>query len=157
MLNWQNKKSFNSFLSKLVEKFYSILNKLKLSHMTNLAVKERYNESELAEFRQLIEQKLRKAHEEYQFYKTQMNDGGLSGDSKVKSLDDAVGSSENEFIAGAAARMQKHIHHLENAILRIENKVYGVCRATGKLIPKQRLLAVPHATLSIEAKNNSLG
>ena len=125
--------------------------------MTSTATTERYGEADLAEFRTLIQQKIFKAREDHSFYLNQLTDLSAGGDNKVKSLDDAVGSSENEYIATVAARLNKHIQHLENALLRINNKVYGVCRATGKLIPKQRLMAVPHATLSIEAKNNNLG
>lgn len=125
--------------------------------MTNTATKERYGDTDLAEFRSLIQQKIIKAKEDYSFYINQLTDLSAGGDNKVKSLDDAVGSSENEYIATVAARLGKHIQHLENAILRIDNKVYGICRATGKLIPKERLRAVPHATLSIEAKNKNLG
>jgi DnaK suppressor protein len=125
--------------------------------MTNLAIKERYSDADLADFRSLIQTKLHKAKEDYSFYVNQLSDLSAGGDNKVKSLDDAVGSSENEYIALAASRLSKHIQHLDNALLRIENKVYGICRATGKLIPKERLMAVPHATLSIEAKNQNLG
>ncbi len=125
--------------------------------MTSTATTERYGEADLAEFRTLIQQKIFKAREDYLFYLNQLTDLSAGGDNKVKSLDDAVGSSENEYIATVAARLNKHIQHLQNAIVRIDNKVYGVCRATGKLIPKERLKAVPHATLSIEAKNNNLG
>lgn len=125
--------------------------------MTSNAIKERYSDADLAEFRILIQAKLSKAKDDYSFYLNQLSDLSEGGDNKVKSLDDAVGSSENEYIAIAAARLSKHIQHLENALLRIENKVYGICRATGQLIPKERLKAVPHATLSIEAKNKNLG
>jgi DnaK suppressor protein len=124
---------------------------------TSTALRERYSDMELAEFRILIQQKLTKAKEEFIFYRTQLDELGYSGTTKVRSLDDAVGSSENEFVTAAAARIQQYVRHLENALLRIDNKVYGVCRATGKLIPKDRLKAVPHATLSIEAKMNNLG
>ena len=125
--------------------------------MTNIAAKERYSDTELADFRSLIHQKLTKAKDDHAFYVTQLSDLTAGGDNKIKSFDDAGGSTENEYIATAAARLHKHIQHLENALLRIENKVYGVCRATGKLIPKERLMAVPHATLCIEAKQNNLG
>jgi DnaK suppressor protein len=124
---------------------------------TSTALRERYSDMELAEFRTLIQQKLTKAKEEFIFYRTQLDELGDSGTAKIRSLDDAVGSSENEFVTAAAARIQQYVRHLENALLRIDNKVYGVCRATGKLIPKDRLKAVPHATLSIEAKMNNLG
>ncbi len=77
-------------------------------------------------------------------------------DGKIKNLDDAVGSSEREYLNSLAVRQRSHIQHLENALLRIQNKVYGVCRATGNLISKERLLAVPHATLSVDAKRKGL-
>ena len=125
--------------------------------ITSTISRERYSEAELSEFRLLIEQKLSKAKNEFQFYRSQLDDLGYSGMAKVKSLDDAVGSSENEFVTAAAARIQQYVRHLENALMRIDNKVYGVCRVTGKLIPRERLKAVPHATLSIEAKMNNLG
>jgi len=70
----------------------------------------------------------------------------------VKGLDDGTGSAESDRITSMASRQQNLIQHLENAKIRIKNKVYGVCRQTGKLISKERLRAVPHATLSIEAK-----
>ncbi len=73
-------------------------------------------------------------------------------DAKIKNLEDGTGSAEREQITALASRQKSLITHLENALLRIENKVYGICRNTGKLIPKERLLAVPHATLSVEAK-----
>jgi DnaK suppressor protein len=124
---------------------------------TSTTLRERYSDMELSEFRTLIQQKLTKAKEEFLFYRIQLDELGYSGTAKIRSLDDAVGSSENEFVTAAAARIQQYVRHLENALLRIDNKVYGVCRATGKLIPKERLKAVPHATLSIEAKMNNLG
>ena len=119
--------------------------------------KEKYNDSELTEFRGIIEEKLNKAKDELKFYMSQLTDSALSSDAKIKSLDDGVGASENELISSMAARQKKYIHHLENALLRIENRVYGICRATGKLIAKDRLRAVPHATLSMEAKTQGLG
>lgn len=123
--------------------------------MTNTAThsKERYNDAELAEFRQIIEKKLSKAKDDYSFYMTQLTELTESGETKLNKLDDAVGSLEMEYIASSAARTQKHINHLEDAILRIRNRVYGVCRITGKLIPKERLRIVPHATLCVEAKS----
>jgi RNA polymerase-binding transcription factor DksA len=73
-------------------------------------------------------------------------------DAKTKNLDDAVGFSEREHLNALAARQRNLIQHLDNALLRIHNKVYGVCRVTGKLIAKERLRAVPHATLCVDAK-----
>ncbi len=114
--------------------------------------KTRYSDSELEEFRILIEEKLKVSRDQLDFYLKQMADLADNPDAKIKGLDDGTGTAENERILGLAARQRKHIQHLENALLRIENKVYGICRQTGKLISKERLKAVPHATLSIEAK-----
>ena len=77
-----------------------------------------------------------------------------SPESKIKSIDDGPNSLETERMYTMAARQRSLIQHLENAKLRIQNKVYGICRQTGKLISKERLKAVPHATLSIEAKQS---
>lgn len=120
--------------------------------MSEKAVKTRYTDEELAEFDALIMKKLNKAKTELDFYLSQLSDRADNPDAKVKGLDDGIGTAENERTTTLAARLQKHIQHLENARLRIQNKVYGICRVTGKLISKQRLMAVPHATLSIEAK-----
>ena len=114
--------------------------------------KTRYSDDELEEFKVLIENKLVKAKEQLNFYLTQMGEMGENDNTKIKGLDDGIGTAELERVNNLASRKKKHIHHLENALLRIQNKVYGVCRATGKLIAKGRLKAVPHATLSIHAK-----
>ena len=122
--------------------------------MSNPSEKTRYSDNELDEFRVLIEDKLEKARQQLDFYRQQLSDRADSGDAKVRGLDDGIGTAENERITNMATRQEKHIKHLENALIRIENKVYGICRETGKLISKERLRAVPHATLSIEAKQN---
>lgn len=114
--------------------------------------KTRYNAKELKEFENIIDKKLEVAREQLQFYLNQLGDMADNPDSKVKGLDDGLGSIQSEQITILAGRLQKHIQHLENAKIRIKNKAYGVCRVTGKLISKERLKAVPHATLSIEAK-----
>ncbi len=114
--------------------------------------KTRYSDDELEEFRILIENKLVKAKEQLNFYLTQLGEINENQSAKIKGLDDGNGTVEVERMNTLAARQRKHIHHLENALLRIQNKVYGVCRSTGKLISKGRLKAVPHATLSIHAK-----
>ena len=114
--------------------------------------KTRYYDSELASFKAVIEDKLKTANDQLDFYLKQMADMADSTDAKIRGLDDGTGTAENERILWLAARQRKHVQHLENALLRIENKVYGICRQTGKLISKERLMAVPHATLSIEAK-----
>lgn len=112
----------------------------------------RYSDEELEEFRELIQAKLAEAKDQLDFYLTQLKDLSSSADSKIRGLDDGTGTSEMEEIQGNAARQQKLIRHLENALIRIDNKVYGICRETGELIPKERLLVVPHATLSLGAK-----
>ncbi len=120
--------------------------------MNQKAKKTRYSDEELEEFKAIIEKKLIKARNQLDFYMKQLSDMADNPDSKVKGLDDGIGTAENEQLTTLAARQKKHIQHLENALIRIQNKVYGVCRVTGKLISKDRLRAVPHATLSIEAK-----
>lgn len=114
--------------------------------------KTRYSDEELTEFKQLIEKKLVKAKSELKFYKQQMSEMADNPDVKLKGLDDAIGSVESERLNTLTSRQEKYVKHLQNALIRIENKVYGVCRNTGNLISKARLRAVPHATLSIQAK-----
>lgn len=116
------------------------------------AAKTRYSDEELEEFEKIIDKKLRKAKDQLAFYMGQLSDRAESADSKVRGLDDGTGTAENERLTSMAARQKKHISHLENAKIRIQNKIYGVCRETGTLISKERLKAVPHATLSIAAK-----
>lgn len=118
------------------------------------AEKTRYSDSELAEFKALIQQKLDDAQNQLNSYLEQM--AHIGENDKVKGIDDAVGSAESERLSNMAGRQKKHIQHLKNALLRIENKVYGICRSTGKLIAKERLFAVPHATLSIAAKQDTI-
>lgn len=114
--------------------------------------KSRYNDKELEEFDQLIDLKLIVAREQLEFYLKQLEDMAENPDNKIKGLDDGLSTLESERVSSMAARQQKLIQHLENAKIRIKNKVYGICRETGKLISKERLRAAPHATLSIEAK-----
>ncbi len=115
----------------------------------------RYSDEELEEFRVLINSKLEKARQEYR---------ELIGSAEDKSESDEVAAISNTTEAGVdyaqkaeikrlADRQLQFIQKLESALARIKNKTYGICRVTGKLIPKERLRAVPHATLSIEAKN----
>lgn len=122
--------------------------------MSSKSTKTRYSDIELKEFEDLIESKLNEAKTQLGFYINQLSASADNPDSKIKGLDDGINSAENERITTLAARLNKHIQHLENAKLRIKNKVYGICRVSGKLISKERLRAVPHATLSIEAKQN---
>ena len=114
--------------------------------------KTRYSDEELKEFEGIIDEKLTMAKKQLEFYLAQLEELADNPDSKVKGLDDGIGSLESDRITSMASRQQNLIKHLENAKIRIKNKVYGICRETGKLISKERLRAVPHATLSIEAK-----
>lgn len=120
--------------------------------MSEKALKTRYSDEELKEFENIINRKLEKSKSELDFYLSHLTDMADNPDSKIKGLDDGIGTAENERISNLAGRLKKHIQHLENARIRIKNKVYGICRATGRLIAKERLRAVPHATLSIKAK-----
>ena len=119
--------------------------------------KTRYNEEELQEFQLLINRKLEKAREEYKILKETLNrnndegtDATSGGNTKV--LEDGAETAEKENLSQLAARQQKYITNLENALVRIKNGTYGICSVTGKLISKERLIAVPHTTQSIEAK-----
>lgn len=117
----------------------------------------RYSEEELKEFEALIHKKLDKARDEYRILKETLNrnndegtDATSGGNTKV--LEDGAETAEKENLSQLAARQQKYIMNLENALVRIKNGTYGICSVTGKLIPKPRLIAVPHTTQSIEAK-----
>lgn len=118
--------------------------------------KTRYSADELKEFEELITNKLDKAKEELKYIKstiTRSGDSGTDGTSgNVKVLEDGADTMEKESMNQLAARQQKFIINLENALVRIKNGTYGVCSVTGKLISKERLRAVPHTTQSIEAK-----
>ena len=116
--------------------------------------KTRYTDRELAQFEKIINQKLDRANEILEEYLRQISAHGDNEDARVRGLDDATSASMNERLYTMAARQRKLIQHLENAKIRIKNKVYGICRETGELISKERLKAVPHATLSIKAKQN---
>ena len=112
----------------------------------------RYSDAELEEFKELILDKIAKANEELEYYQGQIKNAG-QGEHNFNNLEDGSITLERENMNQIASRLIKHIQHLEKALVRIENKTYGICRETGKLISKDRLRAVPHATLSIEAKN----
>ena len=120
--------------------------------------KTRYSDEELAEFRAIIEGKLEKARHDLEMLTeayTNANDHGTNDTSPTfKVLEEGYQVLSKEENSRLAARQSKFITNLENALVRIENKTYGICRVTGKLIAKERLRSVPHATLSIEAKNN---
>jgi DnaK suppressor protein len=118
--------------------------------------KTRYSESDLQEFKGLLLDKLRSAKEELNSLATSLSSPNANGTDDTagtyKTLEDGSATLEKEQINQLAARQKKFIEQLEAALVRIENKTYGVCRETGKLIPKERLRAVPHTTLSMEAK-----
>lgn len=120
--------------------------------------KTRYSDSELQEFKELIMQKLEDARRELTNLQAQLNSSNEHGTddtaSTFKVLEDGSDTLAKEEAGQLAARQRKFIEQLENALIRIENKTYGICRVTGKLIPKERLRAVPHTTQSIEAKLN---
>lgn len=118
--------------------------------------KTRYTDEELEEFRALILEKLERAEREYENLcgSLRNNDGNGTSDTSptFKALEEGADTLGKEEAARLADRQRVFINHLRAALVRIDNKTYGVCRATGKLIPKERLRAVPHATLSIEGK-----
>ncbi len=118
--------------------------------------KVRYSDEELQEFKDLILEKLDKATREFENYRAVVmnNDGNGVQDTSptFKVLEEGAGTRDKEEAARLAERQRKFIQHLQAALVRIENKTYGVCRITGQLIPKERLRAVPHATTTVEAK-----
>ena len=122
-----------------------------------MAEKTRYSDEELQEFKEIILKKLEKAREDYETLKSsisheQSNDT-MDTSPTFKVLEEGATTLSKEEAGRLAQRQHKFIQHLQAALIRIENKTYGICRETGKLISKDRLRAVPHATLSIEAKN----
>ena len=119
--------------------------------------KLRYSDEELEEFKALVEEKLKTANAEYQDLRKQLRNGDNSDRDTApvfKNMEDGADTLNREELGLRASRLEKFIQGLQGALVRIENKTYGICRVTGKLIPKERLRAVPHATLSIEAKEN---
>ncbi|MDA0780299.1 MAG: TraR/DksA C4-type zinc finger protein [Bacteroidetes bacterium] len=119
--------------------------------------KTRYNDEALKEFKGLIEEKIAKAQHDLELIRSAyMNDGNNGTDDTAptfKAFEEGSVTMSKEANTQLALRQEKFIRDLKNALIRIENKTYGVCRVTGKLINKERLKLVPHATLSIEAKN----
>ena len=117
----------------------------------------RYTDSDLKEFQGLIDEKLKTARENYYELQRALShqDDNTTDDTSptFKMMEDGSETMSREETAQLASRQEKFIRNLENASLRIKNKTYGICRVTGKLIPKERLRLVPHATMSIEAKN----
>lgn len=125
--------------------------------MSENTEKMRYSDAELAEFKAIILQKLEKANIDYEQLKLSIRhqDGNDIQDTSptFKLFEEGAAILSKEETGKLAERQEKFIKSLNNALMRIENKTYGICRETGKLISKERLRAVPHATLSIEAKN----
>ena len=122
-----------------------------------MSQKTRYTDIELQEFKSLIEEKIVKAKSDLDLLKSAyMNDGNNGTEDTAptfKAFEEGSETMSKEANTQLALRQEKFIRDLKNALVRIENKTYGVCRVTGKLINKERLKLVPHATLSIEAKN----
>ena len=118
----------------------------------------RYSDEELQEFKELIEDKIEKAQKQLELYENAYKNGSANDTEDTaptfKSFDEGSDTLSKEANSQLAIRQEKFIRDLKNALYRIENKTYGVCRVTGKLINKDRLKLVPHATLSIEAKNS---
>jgi RNA polymerase-binding transcription factor DksA len=118
----------------------------------------RYSDDDLKEFKELILEKLRIAQSDYEMYKTSLtqSDGNDTQDTSptFKVLEEGAATLSKEESGKLAQRQLKFIQHLQAALVRVENKTYGICRETGKLISKERLRAVPHATLSMDAKMN---
>ena len=118
----------------------------------------RYSDADLKEFEALINSKIDAAESELKILKNSLSRSGDSGTDATaassKVLEDGADTAEKENLNQLAVRQQKFINNLENALIRIKNGTYGICRETGNLISKERLMAVPHTTLSIEAKLN---
>ena len=120
--------------------------------------KTRYTDAELEEFRQIILEKLEKAQKDYDLLRdgiTNLDSNDVTDTSPTfKVLEEGASTLNKEEAGQLAQRQMKFIQKLQGALVRIENKTYGICRETGKLIPKERLRAVPHATLAIEVRND---
>jgi RNA polymerase-binding transcription factor DksA len=118
--------------------------------------RSRYSDKELTEFKELIIGKLQEAQTDFDLLKLTLSNADNHGTDDTspsfKLLEDGSDVLSKEETAQLAIRQEKYIVNLKNALMRIENKTYGICRVTGKLIPKERLRSVPHATLSIDAK-----
>jgi len=119
--------------------------------------KLRYSDADLQEFRQLIQEKIDKAEKDLLLIKesfiNDQNNGTDDTSPTFKAFEEGAETLSKEQNSILAGRQEKFVRDLKHALIRIQNKTYGICRVTGKLIPKERLRAVPHATLSIEAKN----
>ena len=122
-----------------------------------MSTKTKYSDAELQEFRTLIEEKIQKAQLDLDLLKSSYMNNGNNGTEDTaptfKAFEEGSETMSKEANTQLAIRQEKFIRDLKNALIRVENKTYGLCRVTGKLINKERLKLVPHATLSIEAKN----
>ncbi len=120
----------------------------------------RYSDEDLAEFKEIILAKLKKAKSDYDMLRSSVTHAESNGTDDTsptfKVLEEGAATLSKEESSRLAQRQLKFIHHLEAALIRIENKTYGICRETGKKIAKDRLKIVPHATLSMEAKNSGV-
>ena len=124
--------------------------------MSEMSEKTRYTDEELEEFKAIIEEKLEKARSDYEMLRSNVmnSDGNDTDDTSptFKVLEEGASTFSKEEAGRQALRLGPFIQKLQNALLRIKNKTYGIDRITGKLIPKERLRVVPHATLSVESK-----
>ncbi len=126
-----------------------------------MAEKTRYSDEELQEFKEIILEKLETAKRDYEVYRNEITHSDVNDTQDTSptfhALEEGQSLLTKEEACRMAERLQKFISNLQAALVRIENKTYGICRETGKLIPKERLRVVPHATLSIEAKEKGRG
>ena len=114
--------------------------------------KVRYSAEELEEFRVLINQKLERAKKDIEALRSLLANNDMT-QTKIITFEESASTYSKESNLKLIGRLERFVRDLENALIRIDNKTYGICRETGKLISKKRLMAVPHTTLSIEAKN----
>ena len=135
---------------RLILRRYGVTKQIKMA-------KTRYSDNELTEFKDLINRKLSEAKEDLALLQGSLShndDHGTNDTGRTfNMMEDGSDTLSREEVSQLAARQEKFVGSLKNALIRIENKTYGICRGTGKLIQKERLMLVPHATLSIEAKN----
>ncbi len=115
--------------------------------------KNRYTDEELEEFKKIINDKLTQARKDIKVLRSLLNNHDMT-QTKIVTFEDSASTYSKESNLKLIGRLERFVRDLENALIRIDNKTYGICRETGKLISKKRLMAVPHATLSIEAKKN---
>ena len=133
--------------------------RFKNSLVMKKSVSKRYSDTELVKFKKIILKKMESAQQDLKLLKDSYSNASSNGTddtySSFKSFEEGSQTLSKESNTMLAARQEKFIRDLQNALIRVENKTYGICRETGKLISKKRLVLVPHATLSIEAKNKN--